>query len=229
MLIDGLIESNPEDKDALVIGARPYAVYAVAFVEARERAARLAAKARAYGERALCRSNTIACGLADLPFEQSSAALNKLRKKDVPYLYAFALAWLAWVRAESDDWSAVAALPKIEATLERVVALDKTFENGGPQLYLGILNSPRPPAMGGNPERGRECFEQAIAISGGKNLSIKVAYARYYARLVYDRELHDKLLEEVLKTDPRAPGLTLTNVLARQEAAALLESAGEYF
>ena len=38
---------------------------------------------------------------------------------------------------------------------------------------------------------------------------VKVEFARTYARLVYDRELHDRLLEDVLAADPDVPGLTL--------------------
>ena len=58
---------------------------------------------------------------------------------------------------------------------------------------------------------------------------VKVLYARYYARLVFDRPLHDRLLREVLEADPRAPGLTLSNTLARQQAHRLLEGAEEFF
>jgi len=55
----------------------------------------------------------------------------------------------------------------------------------------------------------------------------KVEYARRYARLVFNQELHQRLLEEVLESDPRQPGLTLSNVLAQQQAVMLLQD--EYF
>ena len=57
----------------------------------------------------------------------------------------------------------------------------------------------------------------------------KVLYARQYARLVFDRELHDRLLDEVVEADPEAPGLTLGNTLAQDEARGLLTDADEYF
>ena len=41
-------------------------------------------------------------------------------------------------------------------------------------------------------------FENAIEFSGDQNLSAKVEYALSYARPLYDRELHDKLLQEVI-------------------------------
>jgi len=83
--------------------------------------------------------------------------------------------------------------------------------------------------MGGKPEIGREHFERAIALSKGKNLLCKVLFAKQYARLVFDRELHDRLLEDVLAADPEARGFTLTNVLAQQQARILLAESDDYF
>jgi hypothetical protein len=68
-----------------------------------------------------------------------------------------------------------------------------------------------------------------LELSGGRNLAAKVELARRYARMLYDRELHDRLLNEVLATDPTAEGLTLFNVTAQEEARALLASADDYF
>jgi hypothetical protein len=56
-----------------------------------------------------------------------------------------------------------------------------------------------------------------------------VDFAKYYARTLYDRELHDQLLNEVLAADPVQDGYTLFNTLAQTEAKALLESADDYF
>jgi hypothetical protein len=56
-----------------------------------------------------------------------------------------------------------------------------------------------------------------------------VLYAQKYARLVFDRELHDRLLREALSADVEHPGLTLANTLAQQQARTLLETSAEYF
>ena len=94
---------------------------------------------------------------------------------------------------------------------------------------MGILLTLRPPALGGEPERAREFFERSIAATGGKDLSAKVEYAKGYAKLLYERELHDRLLTEVLSADPDQDGYMLTNVMAQEEAAALLAAADDYF
>ena len=54
-------------------------------------------------------------------------------------------------------------------------------------------------------------------------------FAQQYARLVFDRELHDKLLNEVMNADARVDGLTLINLIAKEQASELLESADDYF
>ena len=92
-----------------------------------------------------------------------------------------------------------------------------------------MINTLRPPALGGKPEVGRGHFEKAIALSDGRDLSAKVEFARSYARLLYDRELHDKLLNEVVSADVEAPGLTLLNILAKRNAELLLADADSYF
>ena len=68
-----------------------------------------------------------------------------------------------------------------------------------------------------------------MSLSGGKDLSIMVDCARYYARTLYDRELHDHLLNQVLAADPVHDGYTLFNTLAQIEAQELLDSADDYF
>ena len=76
---------------------------------------------------------------------------------------------------------------------------------------------------------GRSHFEKALNIAKQKNLMIKVVYAKQYARLVFDRNLHDRLLQEVLNADPDVRGYVLNNTLAQREARELLDSADDYF
>jgi len=57
----------------------------------------------------------------------------------------------------------------------------------------------------------------------------KVLFAKNYARLVFDRDLHDQLLNEVLEADPVATDLTLINSLAKQQAQILLDGSDDYF
>ena len=57
----------------------------------------------------------------------------------------------------------------------------------------------------------------------------KVLYAKQYARLMFEQELHDDLLQQVIDADPYAEGLTLINRLAQRQADRLLAESADYF
>ncbi|MBN1238202.1 MAG: hypothetical protein JXB36_06855 [Gammaproteobacteria bacterium] len=229
LLVDGLISQNPQDQALLAAGAQLFALYGSRFADDGERTVALTSKARRYGTRAMCADYEWACRWDGSDYTGYVEQLNRVTGRDIDVLYAFAVSWLAHLDATSEDWSAVAELPWVEASLRRVLELDETYEQGAVHGYLGILNSLRPPALGGQPDLARTHFERAIELSEGRDLSIKVEYARRYARLMFDQELHDRLLEDVLAAPVESPGMTLFNVLAKQDAERLLASSEDYF
>ncbi len=229
LALDALIEADPGSTGNLLAGARLYATYSVSFAGTTERAQRLSERARRYAERAVCAELAALCAAQRSAFPEFQAALGRVPARRVATLYALGESWTAWIATHSGDWSALADLPRVEALLARVVALDDAHAGGNAHLYLGVLLTQRPEILGGKPADGRAHFERAIEISGARNLTAKVMYARYYARLVFDRPLHDRLLQEVLSATAPAPGLTLANVLAKAEAKELLATADEYF
>lgn len=228
LLLDGLLEGDPDDRDLLIASARLHAAYAGVFVEDPERAARLAKKAQGYARRALCLSRAALCDLHERPFADYDAALAPLGPDALPALYTYGVTWVAVIQQQG-DWQGAADLPKVAAVLDRVVAIDETYERGQAHVYLGALRSLVPPTLGGKPEVGRAHFERAIELSKGRNLIAQVELARRYARLVLDRPLHDRVLEEVVAADPVEPGLTLSNVLAQAQARELLAGSADYF
>jgi hypothetical protein len=229
LLMDGLLEQNPRSVPLLSQAAMLNSAYGAAFVADPARSRALHAKALGLAERAACEGLRNGCDLRDREFEDFESWLEARRTADVPLLYGLGTAWAGWIQANSEDFRAIAELGRVKALMARVVALDETYDYGGGHLYLGVFETLLPPALGGRPEAGRAHFERAVSISQGKHLLTKVMYAERYARLVFDRELHDRLLEDVIAADPIVPGLTLMNVMAQQQAAQLLESADEYF
>jgi hypothetical protein len=230
IMIDSFIQGAPDDIDLLVAGSKLYGSYAGAFAaEEPERSRRLTDKSLQYALHAFCLEVPELCTISEQHFPEFSKALQKVEKKDLNVLNTWGVAWAGWIQSRSDDWIAIADIPKIKAIMLRVVELDPAWDNGNAQLYLAVLNSFLPAAMGGKPDLAKKYFEQAIKLSDGKNLMAKTLYARYYARMVFDRELHDKLLNEVLASPAASPGMTLINTLAQEQAHQLLMESGDFF
>ncbi len=229
IMLDSFVEGSPDDASMLAAAANLYTAYGVIFVDDTARADRLTTRAQSYGQRALCASNRKACQLDNVSFKEFDTVLSQLSRKDAPNLYTYGLSGLAYIKAHSSDWSAMANLPRMELALQRVRQLNNRYQPEQVEHYLAVLQTLRPPALGGNFESGKAHYERAIALSEGKDLSISVDYARYYARTLYDRELHDKLLNEVMEADVTHDGYTLFNVIAQREAQQLLDSADDYF
>jgi hypothetical protein len=227
LLVDGVINGDPQNAGALLAGSRLYGAYAGGFVDDPVRAQRLSARSFDYARRATCLSIRSLCQRIDAPFDVFQAGVEGA--SDAKVLYTLASAWAGRIQANSSDWKAIADIPKVQSLLERVVALAPEHANGEPYMYLGVLATLRPASLGGRPEEGKADFEKALALSGGKNQMVRVLYAEHYARLVFDQALHDKLLNEVIAADPHAPGLTLINALAQQRARKLLETGREFF
>ncbi|EKF73800.1 hypothetical protein A11A3_11998 [Alcanivorax hongdengensis A-11-3] len=229
LLVDGLIENWPESESLLSSGADLYGAYAGLFVSDPERARKLSAKSLDYAFRAACAHDDDYCDLRALSVPEFEALVADADKGDVPVLFTLGSAWAGYIQQNTGDWNAIAELGRVKALMKQVVALDEGYKFGQAHMYLGVLDSILPASLGGKPEQARQQFEQAVALSDGKNLLAKVLYAQKYARLVFDRDLHDRLLNEVLAADPDVDGLTLQNTYAQQQAKQLLAGADEYF
>lgn len=229
IMLDALVLDNPDDAAILQASASLHSAYAGLFAKTPEQAKKLSSKARQQARKALCERLRDICQHDSGALDEFQASLAKVDNRDVAYLYTYGAAWATWVQANKGDWNAIADLPRIESIMLHVAALDENHEWGRAYLYLGVLNSQLPPTLGGQPEKGRAHFEKAIELSRGQDLIAKVELARNYARLVFDRELHDQLLNEVIATETSTPKLTLSNTLAKEAARELLATSVQYF
>ncbi len=229
IMIDGLIEGDPQNRNLLLAGARLYGSYTAAFIEDEPRAQRLASKSLSYARRALCIEDIEVCDAIDSKLDQFEASLAGTGKSELKELYSFAAAWASWIQVNATDWNAVADLSKVTALFERCLVIDEGYDGGGAHVYLGVIKSLLPAALGGKPELARAHFERAIEISAGHNLMISVLMAKNYARNVFDQELHDALLTSVEAAPADYPGYTLINTLAKLEAEQLLAESEDFF
>ncbi len=229
LMIDSLIEGDPESIDLLLSGAQLYGSYSTAFIEDESRAQRLAAKSLDYARRALCLELEAICGATKSKLDGFKQSLDTADRSDIEVLYAFSTAWAGWIQVNAGDWNAIADLPKVRALFEYSLALDETYDDGGAHVYLGVLKTLLPASLGGEPEIARGHFERALEISAGENLMVKVLMARHYARAVFDRELHDALLSSVQIENADYSGYVLINALAKRQAELLLAESDDFF
>ena len=229
ILVSSMIKGDPDNVELLISGSKLYGAYASVFVEDRGRQKRLSTIAFDYAHHAFCVYKQAACNIRELSYYEFEQSLEQFNKEDVQVLFALGSAWAGWLQANSADWNAVAELPRIKAIIERVLELEPAINNGDAYLYMAVMQSFLPPAMGGKPELAKTNFEQAIKVSNGSNLMAKLLYAEKYARLVFDKEFHDKLLEEVIDSRIENDEMTLINSIAQHKAKRLLAQSDEYF
>ena len=229
LMIDSLISKDPENKNLLSTAAMLYTAYADLFVKDADRSRKMADKALNYANSAICLEKNDACMLKSKTFEEFETIISNMGKKNVPVLFTLGNAWAGWIMANTNDFNAIADMSHIELIMQRVIELDEKYRDGAAYLYLGTLATLLPPALGGKPELGKQYFEKAVKLSQGKNLMVKVLYAKLYARMSFNRKLHDQLLKDVIDADPYVSGYTLVNTRAQIQARELMDGADDYF
>ena len=240
-LMESLLAEDPRNDALLLAAARGFTEYAYAFVQpdadalevtdvaaaqaARARARRLYLRARDYGLRGLdVRHPGFAAALAARPAQAAAGAA----RADVPLLYWTAAAWGAAIAVAKDDPSLVADLPKIEAMIDRAVALDEAWDNGSLHGFLisyELVRGGRDAA-----ERSRREFERAVALSGGRLAAPYVSYAEAVPLQGQQPEEFRRLLEQALAINPDAyPPARLANLVAQRRARWLLSRLDDLF
>lgn len=230
-LVEALIKGDPENEQLLLMASQGFSAYALAFVEddSAERAAHLYMRGRDYALRVLLADEDFATGFAgSVPVFKE--ALAKLDKDDVPAVFWAAFGWGAAINLSRTDPAAIADLPRVNAMMEFVAAHDRAYYYGGALVYLATMNAVTPVMLGGNPERSKALFDEALALTHEEFLMTLVYYAQSYAMLTLNKELFDELLDKVDRTSLDVlPEARLPNVVAKEKARRLRAKAQDYF
>ncbi len=229
LLIRGMAEEAPGDRDLWSVATQLYYSYGYAFVEDDnpDEAMLIYKQGRDLGTRFLRREGWFKPDRDIVAFERG---LEKARREDGPILFWTLSNWVSWINIAQTDPAAVADLPYAEAALGRLLQIDPNYFLGMPHAMLGTLLASKPAIAGGKPEEARKQFDQAFAISGRRLLIFQVLYAQYYCRQVQDADAFVKTLEEVLHTPADVePNYRLLNEVAKRKAARLMEHKDEWF
>jgi len=227
LMIDSMIASSPDNRNLLLTGTQSYSAYATALSECGKSDQRIGLindKAYLYGARLLNQF----LPMEKMDGEEFDRKLVQLGKDDLPFVFWGTFGWIIWVQNQSGSPAAMADLVVIEKIMSRLLELDETFEGGSIHLFFGGYHAAKPALLGGKPDLSKTHFEKALELSKRKFLLIQTTYAATLARQTMDKELHDRLLEEVISFPlDSAPEFALTNRIAVKRAHRLLED--DYF
>jgi hypothetical protein len=127
-------------------------------------------------------------------------------------------------------------LPTVEMVLNQVLEIDKQRPPANrvhaalPYIALGMLHTGRPAALGGEPDRARGYFEQALKITDGKFLLARSLMGYRVGLAKGDRKFFHDQLKQVLETAPSVwPEQRLANEIAHRKARRYLSKEKELF
>ena len=231
LLLDGLIRTNPTNRDLLAIGSFMQFGYALGILEGRdvELASAYYRKGFEYGLASLEGKREFR-GALNKPLKSWERAVKELGTKQVEGMAWACANWGRWIQLNLESPAAIAQQPRFEALLNRLLQVDEEFEGGLPHVIRGMYDSMRPQMFGGNPDRAGAHFERAFELSERRNKLYLQLYAESYCPQMLDEECFDKTLAEVLRQDDDAPPrVRLMNAMAVRRAHALKLRRDELF
>jgi len=245
-VIEGLIEVVPENTVLLELTSKSYGAYAFGFMEPQLeqmdslseeyealalRAINFYERARSYASRGLEFEVPGFIEAMDGPMDQFEAKLREVEVESASMLFWVGYNWGAMINLQLEDPSSVVDLPKVMATMNRVIELNENTYYGSAHTLLGVAKAGLPQALGGEPEAAKQHFEKARQISGGRYLMTDFLYALFYhGRANPTQDEFESVLEGIVDSeDDLFPEQRLANEIAKRRAHYWIDRADELF
>jgi tetratricopeptide (TPR) repeat protein len=154
--------------------------------------------------------------------------IKNVGKEGIEPMYWYAVNLGKWARAKGFA-TTLGNKDKIKAVMTRVLELDPQFFHGAADRYFGAFYAVAPGFAGGDMDKSKEHFEKSLQIAPNY-AATKVNMAELYAVKKQDRELFDRLLNEVLALpDDAIPGLEPETRIEKDKANELKGKAADLF
>ncbi|MCL2127065.1 MAG: TRAP transporter TatT component family protein [Treponema sp.] len=243
-MYESLLQANPEHQGLLRTTGSLFVMYANAFVQKpaeqlprgsfgeRRAAAERAGKLYLRGMELLYRGLELKYPGFEGAFENGCLpeALSKMKKDDVPSLYWAAAAGLSVYSINPLDPGMGLRVSEFLALISRAYELDPGFNSGALDDLLLLFYASVPESMGGDKSKAELHFRRALEKSKGLLAGPYVSYAQAVSIPAQDYDTFKECLEAALAVDPDAdPPNRLVNVISRQKARYLLDSASQFF
>jgi predicted anti-sigma-YlaC factor YlaD len=240
--MESLLEVVPDNRNLLLAACQGYTQYAYAFVQLdadlieptsyeeatrlRDRALKLFVRGRNFGLRALELKHK---GITRMLQSRPDSAARLLGAKEVPMIFWTAAAWGSAINLGKDRPDLAADIDAVKALITRGLALNERFDRGAFHEAMIVMES-LPPAMGGSPQRARQHFERAVALSEGSRPGPFVTLAQSVSVASQNRREFRELLGKALEVDPeKHPSDRLETLVIQRKARALLAREDELF
>jgi len=237
---------NPTNKTYLNLLARSYATYAFGFLETRmiqyqytnperyqvyfDRAKHFYTKGKSFGMDLLSREDKKLAKALSQGVDAVRKRMLHYSRHEIEPVFWTAFNWGSLINLSKDDITAVADLALVEAMMARILEVYPGFFYGGPHLFYAVYYASRPAMLGGNPEKAKTHFEEALKVTNGRLLLGYALEAQFLAVQTMDKDLYEQMLTKIREGSIDAlPEQRLANALAKERVKFLKENESKYF
>jgi len=235
-LLEGLLESAPDDPDLLLVLARSYSRYAYGYVQLKIECAKYTGhireqerwadqardfytRARGYGTRLLELASPDFGTALTAHRKNLNSELESIQQVSAPGLFWTAFAWGNELAFQPVTPQMLADLGKAALLMHRVVELDERVAAGSAHLFLGSYYGSLSPMLGGDRDRADEHFRRARKAGSEHYLPARLVRADYAWHATGDIDSYVRELNRILSaTGGSDSAHNLDNAVARQKA-----------
>jgi predicted anti-sigma-YlaC factor YlaD len=165
-----------------------------------------------------------------LQTDNFGAFLQKIKKKDVPFLYWSGAGWMGAYSVDPFDLDLSVTIKKAAIIMEQALKLDETYGDGAIHSFYISYYGSMPENLGGDEEKAYYHFNKAIKISDNLTAGPYVSLATSVSINNQNAEEFKKLPKKALEIDVnQKPNSRLVNILNQRKAKWLLENIGDFF
>ncbi|MDY6935117.1 MAG: TRAP transporter TatT component family protein [Spirochaetota bacterium] len=231
VLLTAVTELAPKSRRLLTICSMLYVAYGLLVEdEDPDYAKELYSIGESYGWRAIKRNGKIRKGLEK--GEKLHALVKHAKDEDIDAVLFLGANIGLKLFLSMDDLTAIMAMADVIALFKKALELDPEYFFGFGKLFMALYCCMMPTMIDpdGGPENALKWFEKVEAQNKGNFLVVDAFKARFYATLIKDEEMFDRLIKRTLETDSSVmKGGYLLNEVAKIKARVFLKEKYKWF
>lgn len=123
---------------------------------------------------------------------------RKLDDEDLEGALYTAQAWASLINLQKDNMNLISQVPRVKIIFDFVCKEEPKIDNGVCDMFYAQYEASRPKMLGGNPQRGRELYADAM-VKYPKNLLIRMNYIQYSLLPSFEAEQYEVQAEILRK------------------------------